>query len=518
MKKGKRYSRNSRGEFITVSFLIKIIIAVIAIFVILAFGAKIWSALFPSGDKNTIKSFNSLYSLMNSMHQSNLPYDSGTVSLYLADDHRIFLFTKDNSIKCGKKTLYKPTYCETGKNCLCLYDDDPEFDNAKDRDNNVARCQEFNTEFIAGEFQINSGDDCKIPDTAPFFTVIIAAMKDKNRNTKVLHVWLNNDDMRRVDTELKKPVCPQDNTVCSLQKDGTYTTQKFYYNNVGDFGYEDMLQSDKYNAYDKTFDECNKQRNPTIIAKCNYEPTMNKCELECLSPQIQCGVTYKTCEDFNEKTPGSQMTGYIRSNTQNSFLCSDNKRICTPSLTCFTLISEHYNCQPGKESECKDFIDGSAYNGFNIVRECGIKLGPYSNLNKNRITNQPADLFNYGDIIGFYDKSVTDTTNQKTYSCKTEVQKNFQIREVLSCRDDKNRNTLNQCLQFIMVNPAPIEKIQKLIDECEMKIAADNNIIITYDYKKSSDCDKRIAEYFVPLMRCSTTDIDRFAVPPQLPP
>ena len=137
-----RKIKNSKKGDIVLTFLVLLLVAGAMIYYVSSFTGSIWGVFFPSPDKATIKSFETIYTLINSKSYSGKQYDSGIMNIYLKDGYRIFLFGPDG-LQCGAQQtssvdnqgniitnsasvkLPLPKECTAGKNCLCLYKDQP---------------------------------------------------------------------------------------------------------------------------------------------------------------------------------------------------------------------------------------------------------------------------------------------------------------------------------------------------------------------------------------------------------
>jgi hypothetical protein len=423
-------------------FLVKLILAVIAILVIIAFMAGIWKAIFPSEDKASVKSFETFYSLMNSKMASNLPYDSNAYTLYLSKDYRIFYFSSADIYKCPKSSsVYtKPSTCTAGKSCLCLYSDTPI---VGDKDKNVIECKTFNNDIAVAEFQLNNDDCTKSADT--IYTALIVAEQIKalpTQQSKKIYVWLNTPDNQAMDTKLKAPVCPNTaKNICNGQKQDA------------------ILSGPEW--YEKVLIECMSQTpaKKTLSATCAFNANLNTCNLKCSDTELQCGDNIKSCRDYeNYAEDGSMNARYMIANSSAEWACKNTALVCANAKSCKAEPTTYYYCNKGL-SECNDAfnnIDPKYVTSCSIKKEFSIDNGflisfDQSVIGCNKYIEQT--VFSDSTQVYAYDPEVDHESfrTNTTLMAKCGFYANPTGRVVMLT------NSSNDCIKAITENLLPIE-------------------------------------------------------------
>jgi hypothetical protein len=339
----KPYSR--KGE--TVSFnallLIKIIIAVLFIIFITIAAIKIWEAIFGNADKASIKSLDTLYSLLESKAQLKTFYDSSLMNMYLKQNYQIYYFDTTDKIACSgtnsvQKYILKPEDCKTGKSCICLYDSQKipeEKPKIEDRNDGVVKCYEFSKEISLKAFEINN-EYCKRNDNAQFANFIIAQQTNPSNGAQSIYVWKDNELNRKKDADLKAPRCGEtSDTICLGQKQNEYINDP--------------------SMYAVIYGVCANKAKQTLSAYCKYDATTNKCIVECRN-EIGCGKNIKSCADYDKYSDNGLftnkfiLTGSIAEWSCNNDICKISQGGCSASFT--------YNamCDEGVDT-CDDYFN-----------------------------------------------------------------------------------------------------------------------------------------------------------------
>jgi len=135
------FLKKSKGDMV-VQFVVLLVAAIIMIFFITSYAAKIWGAFFPSDDKSTTKSLDTFYSLVESKAASPLDYEMTPYTVYIKKGYCMEFFDKpvvdDNTVK-----EYAPSGCYDKSNqfqqCICLYNGFPSYTESK-KEKNVMNC------------------------------------------------------------------------------------------------------------------------------------------------------------------------------------------------------------------------------------------------------------------------------------------------------------------------------------------------------------------------------------------
>ncbi|MGV8172509.1 MAG: hypothetical protein ACP5OA_07505 [Candidatus Woesearchaeota archaeon] len=455
---------------IVAQFAVLLVIAVIMIFIVTAFGAKIWSSIFPSDDKSTLKSFETLYTTINMISQSPLDYDSITLGTYLAKNYEVIYFNEP-VLQCEKqqtyttggmvptsntytvtKEYYMPTECEPNKQCICLYDDDP-VDNEDKRNKNVVKCRSM-TETMnidPGYFILNRG--VCYPDMTKWNELIIA--KNSTNNGNYLFILEDNEVNRKLDAEWNSKRCPADTDsngvvtlgICYDAKDGT------------------IIIPETDDELDRIYQFCYGQGFKSTSVKCTYEATGN-CQIECDISDVnsKCGITYTKCSDFNK---GIGVVNYINAiDDRELFL------LCEKDM--------QYYCNLGCEISdwdtyiCMNTIDGS-------ISSTACNALPIG-CNEERL----ADRGTLNKFIKSYDITNDD--------CRIYMEQNFYLdkHKILAC---KQQDMNSECVNFV--------NTRKGETDCNLKfLSVYNNYWITY---YNPNCEYEVKELFSEAYFCTNS-------------
>lgn len=441
--------------------LIKLIFAVLLILLITWLLVSLWMALFGNEDKTTKDSFETLFNIIDSKSQKSIDYESTKYTSYTRDNHRIFFFAaNEQQISCiNGKPVLRPTDCDIKKSCLCLYDDDPDRDE-EDKDDEVVMCKEFKQVFSIEkkDFQlVDYNNDCDKNYEGEYVNLIVGVQNSGNKRR--VFVWENNDANRKIDEQLKKKMCPEKTGLCVGKKDSEVV----------------------YNLQQVAIECSRKDPNKFYWeAKCIFDGT--KCDVECVGEQCS---TITSCTDFNINKD------FYVTNTKEEYFC--NNRACNKQ--CTGNLIEQYTCITGKEQDCKDLINDVKLPDF--VSDCSVEVGPYSSLTSGQKNYNAAKMIELGDIIGFDSKK----QNTNKYNCRAEIEKYFKKYPVSVCIPGV------ECNAFVITNPAPPEKIQRLLQNCDINpMRAGGTIAIT---RQGVTCDE-LNNYFTNAYNCADTATPRF--------
>ena len=284
------------SEDIVLKAVIVIVIAIIMIFIVTAFGTKILGIFFPNEDKSTMKSFDTMYNVMNLEAGSSLGYDLTPVTLYMTKGYCVVLF--DSPIVASKKngggafaptyTFYAPDDCDK-KQCICLYDGEPS-QTADKKGKNVVKCSTFTTTiYTDSKYNDMSPEVCSTSGEAYIPLLIIGNTVQDRHYTYILN---NNDANKATVNNLKAvPLCPNDpvNTICNGQKSGTVISP------TDDAGlkkiqeYCTATKDDQGNTHISTSLTCVYRDGKSCYADCSTGDVNSDCQNK-----------YQKCEDLNQ--------------------------------------------------------------------------------------------------------------------------------------------------------------------------------------------------------------------------
>jgi len=445
-----------KGDIVT-EFVVLIIVAVILIFVVTSFGAKIWSSFFPDEDKSTLKSFEVLFSIVEAKSVSPLQYDSTMVNLYLADDYNIAFFT-DGKANCREKHWYGPTVtiynapsdCETGKQCLCLYDDTPEIALSK-KDKHVVKCQSItNVMKIDKEHFFLNDRICGSPEA--YSSYIVA--KRNVAGSSYLYMIPDNDSNRKLDENWSIPMCTNNaNSLCYGEGDGAIVT-------FNDDTHMELL-----------YNYCKTQQNVLSTSiRCIYNKGTTGaddrgCDIDCKYGEAS-SENIKSCNEFNKAYFGK--TKYLSKDWSYKYYY-----MCSNSIKYYT----NMKCKLNQWSAyiCKNSVDGAENS----------KCHPPTTVDCKLEYIDPDVLVGTGQFITLYDTANPD--------CKKYMDTNYYPGKstIWACKSD-----IVGCEAFVM---------NKKVD-CSLKYLSDSNRIywITYYDAKIPDCDSQIKNLFEIAYFCTT--------------
>jgi hypothetical protein len=477
----KRYTKNSRkgnkGNLV-MQFVILIIIAAMMIFVVTAFGAKIWEAFFPSADKATLKSFTTLHDLMQAKSLSNKDYDSTKINLYLKDDYKIVYFDAQKTLyECGsvaqtKLYVYKPDKCPKDKSCLCLYKDIPATDEKKKNDN-VARCEEFSDDFTNNvnleDYELVDIKDnaCQFYPEKQFQSLIVSAetLESNGVKTKTMHIWLNNAENSAKDAELSRPLCTNDGTICKGFRDGDIMGPPR--DSTGAINYADAYIGNI--KYAEVNAECRKTdpSSTAYQAKCVYDVASKACYLDCANNNVDCSQI-TSCKDYNSYGDGTGIQYTTKSNVAYSMCVGDPCNI-NKGEKCITEDSSHYACvkSNSKTGEALGSPDTDC-----VFPACDTRFMDVTGLN---------------NFVSSYNPSTCNSDEQKA------IDAYFRKNDAMYvCKNDYSSDECN----------AELDSINKIIGNCNFKKIQDigGNIITG---SKSNDCEDRLKTKYEPAYFCN---------------
>jgi len=478
------FIRNKKGELIT-PFIIKLIVAVILIILVISFGAKIWGALFPNGDKSSLKSLEMTYNLMKSQSASTQDYSSLSATLYLKDDYRIIFFDTDQW-DCAKeehwygntqKNFFAPKACETGKQCICLYEDTPSGE-YKDKDKSVIKCYSFEGTINVDHERFDLNKVACDPEGKKLYTpYLFIKTFDTQKAQSYIYVVEDNDTNKELAKEWSRVICRDGmdkSGFCLGQKDGT------------------VMYSDKEDTIKRMYDYCqNKDPKGTYkvtTIKCSYDAATKTCDADCFYSDITkevCANTYKTCESFNENI-GIINHINMDTNTKDAVMCKNPDKYCSNVGACDLGTKGVYTCK-------KDLASNGEIDSKSDV--CAAPPGLESTaIEKDRCKIvESYELGTIGQFIESYDD--TDV------GCKLYMDENFYSPvPMMVCKPNtkENPDNLEKCQQFLL----KADNFEK----CELKDIRSGSFILLlhYDREKCPDVD----DYFITPQFCSAAHVE----------
>ncbi len=460
---------NKKGD--TIGFLpmvlIKLIFAVLLIFLITWLMVSLWQSMFGNENKTEKDNFDTLYKLMESKSRSGIDYDSTKLTVYLVKtgilttDHTIHFFGPDEkNLNCvGGKMMKRPDDCkDIKKSCLCLFDSDP--DRWPDEsDDDLIECKEFTTGFKieANDFQIsNKSDDCLRAIDNEYMQLIIGVQNSGGK--KRVFVWENNEENRKLDEQLQKKLCPEKTGLCVGKKDSEIV-----------YDLQQVAIECSHKDPNKFYSE----------AKCVFDG--KKCDIECTG--TDCSAI-QTCKDFNINKD------FYVTGTKEEYFCKN--RACNKQ--CSGSLIEQYTCVQGKEQDCKDLINDVKIPGF--VSNCSVEIGQFSSLTSGQKNYNNAKITEVGDIISFDSKK----QNIKNVQCKAEIEKYFRKYNVLVCIPGKD------CNPFVITSPAPPKDVQDMLTNCGINPEKGAGTVFITRYGPCND----LTNYFTDAYACADAATPRF--------
>jgi len=406
--------------------------------------------MFSSEYKSTLKSFETFHSVINSKSQSTKDYDSTYLTLYIADDYTVCLYSKDPSKACAQ--LEKPKKdCKSEKGCLCLFEGEV-----------VKKCLDIDGVFDIGAYQMYTieisqyvnfqgmpvgGGNTEVKKKT--FNSIIVAVQNVNNKPRILYVWQENDVNVALDKELSKPLCPNNDNICYKQKQ------------------DELLKGTS--LYSKVFEECLKSHNKeTIVAKCSF--SNNRCDLSCIDMDMGCANSIQKCSDYSRYSDDGLFSNYfIVKDSPSEWMCMNDITTCKVSGTNSCKISEPFAfvCSESKPDNCNAFINNDA-------SKCNVTLYGYT------LAAMP--------IIGFYE----DKSNKDYADCKKAVEQYFDKTEILACKYSKN------CNEFLL------EVSMDDYKDCDflfMVTGGAQTVLLEYDSSKNI-CKSLVEQYFEKAQVC----------------
>lgn len=442
----------NRKSNLVLQFIILVVIAAIMIFLVTAFASSLFGAFFPSSDKATIKSFETLYTTIDLKSKDMKAYNSSTITVYLYDDYQVLLF-EGASIICNGKRYYRPSKClDPKKTCICLYDDLPKHDK-EDKDENLYTCRVFEAKFQTKAFEVmnTSIEQCQKPGKQQFNSYIIASRYDANNNHEI-YVWLNNDDNKKKDREYQTKTCPKNSGICSGKRDGELL--------IG------TAWSDKVKA------ECQK-KDPASTATegtCFYDTNKNSCDLKC-GANVDCSQIIE-CGDYTSLDMGGTTSGfkYFASSGRAEDYC----------------INDYCKVSNGRSCEKKPFTAFLCKSEFG-VHEDTIGLDCHFPDNCGRVMlGSPLSKF-----VWYYDQTLATCTAQD----KSAINNNFYASSYLYTIKEEVKS---EC-QKKMINP-----VTNLVGlpECELKTGGLFPGQFLLSYKSTTDCKNFVDYCYTQIYHC----------------
>jgi energy-coupling factor transporter ATP-binding protein EcfA2 len=419
---------NSRKGNLVLQFVVLLIITLIMIFVISAFGVKIFEGFFPSTDSSTTKSFTALYTAMNTKSLSTKNYDSVKLGTYIAKDHGIYFF--DNSATgCirGIVKISRPTACDGKASCLCLLKGPIEHSGTPaDTDKYVKVCKDFNQTFSINQDTLslyNSG--CGTSTTNQFYNIIIA-----HTGEKTMVIMESNESSRKYDDEMKKLTCPtiadsvSPSYICSGKKDGEILTGKEVF--------------DACSEYNKTWN--------VFVAECKYDTNKypKRCELNCEKWKFDCetmipnsdtgcdaynqgGIVRVNDQDYKYLLEGNLNTDKSYGETSNYFACNLDLEACQISKNgngCEAKTAADIPSVGTGQSYMKCYEKGQSFDGKADARKA-VNIQKIQ-LSGNSIKDGSCKKINSSESVIITKKNSDVFTNYNVYKCKPGSEVSFE--------------------------------------------------------------------------------------------
>jgi len=488
------FLKPKKGNLVA-QFVVLLVVAVILIFVVSSFGAKIWQAFFPSADKSTIKSFDSVFNVFNAKAASQQDYDSTTINIYLKDGYRIIFFDGEK-LECLHDhwygptigTAYAPKECTKGKQCMCLYKKMPSLKqqstDMKDRESNLVKCYSFenhiNIELKNFDFN-NIACNNKDTDSYGSYMFIKRTIYPPILPEKKDYVYVieDNDANRALDADWSIPVCKttDSSNPCYGKRNGD-TVEATDQNSLG-----------KIDRYCKTKDKDITYKSTSV--KCEYLEGGTDCDTNCKDSDVtdQCNVTYSTCEDYNQliSSMGFNLNvEYISADEEYKYygMCKFDATFCDigkspggQSVGCGIADWNIYACKDSKTGATETNTDcAPPYTTVSGLEDTDCKVELLKNLDETTLYT--------GVFVGYI--ASYDTTNKKCNDYM--IDKFYDKQPVMVCKKDMS----DMCQKYIKDK----EKT------CKLKFIAygQDYWLMHYD----STCEKDVKELFASVSFCKT--------------
>jgi len=456
------FLKGKKGDIVLMQIIL-IIIAVIMIFVVSSFGAKIWSTFFPNDDKSSVKSFSALYYIINAEAVSPLDYEMSPIGIYLKKGYYIAFFDGP-TLKCSRTETYvmgtttsstttstleyhMPSTCIPGKQCLCLYSDSPELKESK-KDKSVIECDSINNKFNIDPTYFDLNNNLCTGSNMDYQGYLI--IKTVNNTKPYVYVLKDTDDNRKESATWSVPVCTNDaSSLCYGKKDGSVVTLN------DDAGLKSI--------YNTCIKDPAKYKSTSV--QCTYVADKRTCRVNCSYGDVtaKCGTDYGSCEDFNQL---DGIAKYISKDTdyQYYYMCNNDKDYC------------NHGCQ---------VYPWEVY----IIKDAGSSDGSamYNTLDPE--TQKNCNLKYIDDIEGKYGRFLS-SYNTSNPSCVDAINKVFypDTRRMLACKSDAL-----SCENFVTAKRT----------DCSIKYLSDGDKIwITY---YDLTCDAEVKGLFSEAYFCASS-------------
>ncbi len=478
--------------------VVVIIIAVIMITAGSAFTAKLLGLFYPNGDKSTLKSFNTIFSVLSAKSVSTQDYDATTLNIYLRNKYQILIFEDKELYSVSNAKVYAPSICERGKMCLCLYKDKPAVGGEKDKetsDENLVKCNviEKKLDMDSKWADING----VVSLTAkPYKSYIFIKYVNYSGSTpkSYLYVLEDNATNQEISKELSVPVCKtkNQNDLCFGKKNG------------------ESVEANDTTSLSKIYAFCQNKEVPKYKAlgvMCEYPPVETDCQPECDYHETRdfCDK-YSNCESFNRLKRDitssitiKYMTDEDTENFQQYSLCVQDVNFCdvNDATGCSADTLKVYACKESNTgaaddpnlNDNKDEINENCLPPSNITipelgeANCGVNFLKYSG-NKVQIYERNLQT----SFITLYDMN-----NEK---CKAHMNTYFYDGvNLMVCKQGKDA----ECQDFIDGKDRWIRKGY----DCELKVIPEGSSYwLTHYSLVEDDCKKGITELFTNVSLC----------------
>ena len=494
--------KTKKGNLVA-QFVVLIIIAVILIFVVTSFGAKIWQAFFPNADKSTIKSFDAIFNVINTKAISTLDHDSTTMNTYLKDDYRIIFFESTGRLDCkidywgspALATYYAPKVCTPGKQCLCLYKKPPTIaasNDMKAREQNLVKCYSFKDPINIDDkyFDLNKVT-CTTTKPIPYSSYIFVEQKIYPAKKSFVYVIEDNDANKIQDAKWAIPACHT-----------TDSSNPCYGKNDGD-----IVKGIDQTSFDNIYKYCQNREGvayKSTSVQCVYSQGGDDCDVKCapgdVTPFCGSGKKYSLCEDYNTLTDNMASgfaVNYISQDEDYASyaMCEFDNKFCTVSGNsgCHISTWDVYACRDSPTGTISatggDCSPPWPYAELGLDGvDCKIKY--LADLDKKILTDS-----GYLSFITSYDDS-----NSK---CSAYMKKYFFDKQsIMKCKAGMN----TQCDAFVQNK----KKMLSSNYDCDLKfIQNGQSYWLTHYDSSNAQCDKDVKALFTTVSLCKTKTLNQ---------
>jgi len=478
------FLKQKKGSTIVVVIFVLLIVSVIMITYGSVFMAKLIGLFFPNGDKSTLKSFDSVFTVISAKSASLEDYDATTLNIYLRGNYQILVFEDNEVYSVSQTKIPTPKLCEKDKMCVCLYKDMPVLDG---KDKNLIKCNNIDHKLtFDSQWQAVNG---VIGLTAkPYKSYIFIKYVNYSWSTpkSYLYILEDNEANQAISEELSIPVCKtkDPNDLCFGKKKG------------------DAVEAKDSTSLSKIYNFCQPKdgsKYKALGVLCDYPPTENDCKPDCTSHETTTFCSkYSSCEDFNQlkkditsSTNIKYMTQEDTENFQQYSLCTMDTNFCDVNngAGCTADTLKIYACKNSDSGAAEDPNPTDSID--NINTNC--LLPSSTTIPELGSANCNVNFLKYsGNKIQIYDRNLQtsfitsyDTSNEK---CKAYMTDHFyDTTTLMTCKQGKDA----ECQKFIA------EK------NCEIKFIREGNWLTHYSMTDDT-CKNKITDLFTTVSLCKS--------------